>query len=89
MDNKDISKFIKQWRIIYGLKSEQVAERAGFSVQTYSKLENGELSLSLSKFLRIAKIFGFQKPLLDAIDPINSDLGRTRVDELIKKRIRK
>jgi len=84
----EIGEFIRTWRIIYALKAAQVAERAGISLGTLHKIENGDPSVSTSAFLEVLRSLGLLETLVDSLDPLNHDLGRARVNEHLPRRIR-
>ena len=84
----EIGEHLKTWRKIYALKAEQIAERAGISHGTLSKIENGDPSISTAAFLEVARSMGLLKTLTDSLDPLNTDLGRARVSENMPRRIR-
>jgi transcriptional regulator with XRE-family HTH domain len=84
----EIGASIKTWRILYELKSIQVAERAGISLGTLHKIENGDSSVGLSAFLEVVRSLGLLEQLTDSLDPLSSDLGRARITENMPKRIR-
>ena len=79
---------LKTWRIIYSLKAAQVAQRAGISLGTLHKIENGDPSVSTAAFLEVVRSLGLLDKLVDSIDPLNSDLGRARVTENLPQRIK-
>ena len=76
------------WRRIYALKAAQVAERAGISLGTLHKIENGDPSVSVAAFLEVVRSLGLLESLAESLDPLNSDLGRARVSESLPKRVR-
>jgi len=84
----EIGAQIKTWRMIYELKAEQVAERAGISLRTLNRIESGDPSISTAAFLEVIRSLGLLETLASSLDPLNSDLGRARVDESLPKRIR-
>jgi len=79
---------LKTWRKIYALKAEQIAQRAGISLGTLCKIEKGDPSVSTAAFLEVVRSLGLLDTLVDSIDPLNSDLGRARVNESLPQRIR-
>jgi len=83
-----IGKSLRTWRMIYALKASQVAERAGISLGTLHKIENGDLSVSTAALLEVVRSLGLLDALVESLDPLNSDLGRARVSENLPKRIR-
>ena len=84
----ELGESLKTWRRVYELKASQVAERAGISPGTLSKIENGDPSVSLSAFLEVVKSVGLLDSLTGSLDPLNHDLGRARVTESLPKRVR-
>jgi len=85
---KEMGASLKTWRRIYALKADQVAERAGISPGTLTKIENGDPSVSVGAFLEVVKSIGMLDTLSDSLDPLNHDLGRARVTDNLPKRIR-
>jgi len=79
---------LSTWRRIYALKAAQVAERAGISLGTLHKIENGDPSVSVAAFLEVVRSLGLLESLAESLDPLNSDLGRARVSESLPKRVR-
>ena len=79
---------LKTWRKIYALKAVQVAERAGISLGTLHKIEKGDPSVSVGAFLEVVRSLGLLDSFAESLDPLNSDLGRMRVNENLPKRIR-
>ena len=84
----EIGSSLKTWRILYELKATQVADRAGISLGTLNKIENGDPSVSTAAFLEVIRSLGLLDVLAESLDPLNSDLGRARVTENMPKRIR-
>jgi transcriptional regulator with XRE-family HTH domain len=84
----EIGASLKTWRILYELKAVQVAERAGISLGTLRKIENGDPSVSVGAFMEVARSLGLLTPIAESLDPLNSDLGRARVTDNMPKRIR-
>ena len=84
----EIGTHLKTWRKIYALKAAQVAERAGISLGTLSKIENGDPTVSTAAFLEVVRSLGLLDALAGSLDPLDSDLGRARVNENLPRRIR-
>ena len=84
----EIGLHLKTWRRIYKLKASQVAERAGISLKTLHKIESGDPSVCTSAFLEVARSLGLLDTIVNSLEPLNSDLGRARVNENLPKRIR-
>jgi transcriptional regulator with XRE-family HTH domain len=79
---------IATWRRLLDLTSEQVADRAGVSRATLSKLENGDLGVGLGVVLEVLRALGQLDALVEATDPMGTDLGRIRSEQAIPKRVR-
>ena len=84
----ETGKNLKTWRVLYALKASQVAERAGISLGTLSKIEKGDPSVSVAAFLEVARSLGLLDTFTESLDPLNSDLGRARINENMPQRIR-
>ena len=79
---------LRTWRILYELKAIQVAQRAGISLGTLTKIEKGDPTVSVAAFLEVLRSLGLLDALTESLDPLNSDLGRARINENLPKRIR-
>ena len=83
-----IGENLSTWRRLYGLSSQQVAERAAVSRSTVSRLENGDPTVSFATFLNVCRAVGVLDAISTATDPYETDLGRARADTAIPQRIR-
>jgi len=79
---------IAVWRKLQGLTAQQLAERAGITRSTLSKLEAGELTVTLASYLNVLRALGQMDAAVRAIDPYETDLGRARADEVLPQRVR-
>ena len=84
----EIGESLKTWRILYQLKAKQVAERAGISLGTLWKIEKGDPTISTAVFLEVVRSLGLLDTLTESLDPLNSDLGRARINENLPRRVR-
>lgn len=84
----EIGEDFAAWRKILGLTAEQVAERADITRKTLGKLEHGDPSVGFHVVLRVARALGLLDTLTDALDPLNTDLGRARAGLIDTKRVR-
>jgi len=86
---REIGVHLATWRKLQRLTAQQLAERAGISRSTVSKLENGDSSIGFDVVLRIARALGVLQQLEDALDPLSTDLGRARAHERLPQRVRR
>lgn len=76
------------WRRLRGLTQAQLAERAGISRDTLTRLERGDGGVSTENLLRIFRALGILDGVSAALDPYASDLGRLRSEEDLPQRVR-
>lgn len=76
------------WRRLRRLTVAEVADRAGLSVSTLTRLERGD-GASLEHTLAVARALGVLEALAGAVDPYETDLGRARADEVLPQRVRR
>lgn len=79
---------VRGWRMVLGLTAQQVAERAGITRDTLRKIETGDPSVSFRNVAQVLRALGVLDQAVDAIDPLDSDIGRLRAGSLTKKRAR-
>lgn len=85
---RQIGEHIAVWRKLQNLTAEQVAERAGVSRPTISKLERGDLGVGLGVVLEVLRALGQLDAVVTATDPHETDLGKIRSSETLPKRVR-
>lgn len=79
---------VRGWRMVLGLTAQQVAERAGITRDTLRKIETGDATVSFGNVAQVLRALGVLDNAVEAIDPLNSDVGRLRAGNLTKKRAR-
>ena len=79
---------IHGWRMVLGLTAQQVAERAGITRDTLRKIESGNPNVSFNSVAQVLRALGLLDRVVDAVDPLNSDIGRLRADRLTRRRAR-
>lgn len=79
---------VRGWRMVLGLTAQQVAERADITRDTLRKIETGDPSVSFRNVAQVLRALGVLDQTVDAVDPLNSDIGRLRAGSLTKKRAR-
>jgi transcriptional regulator with XRE-family HTH domain len=82
-----IGKNLANQRKLLGLTAKMVAERAGTTPPTISKLENGE-GTTLEITLRVMRVLGLMDAVVDATDPFATERGRLLADEKLPERVR-
>ncbi len=80
---------LRTWRRLLGYTTIQVADRAGISRPTLSKIEHGDPGVSLGPVLAVARVLGVTDKLLAASDPYETDLGRASANRVLPERIRR
>ena len=81
-----IGENLRQWRIMLGLSQELAAERADISIPTLRRIERGDPGVRLGSVLSLASVLGIDERLAEAVDPLNTDLGRLRAHTLGRRR---
>lgn len=84
----DIGSQLALWRRMQNLTAQQVAERADISRDTLRRLEHGDPGVTLASFLGVLRALGALDRAVDALDPMQTDVGRVRAIESIPKRVR-
>jgi len=85
---RQLGENLTTWRKLQQLTAEQVAERAGISRSTLSKLEHGDPGVSMGVLLEVLRALGQVDPLLEATDPLRTDVGRLRAEQGLPQRVR-
>lgn len=75
---KDIGQSIRDWRRLQTITSDELADMAGVSRSTLSRLENGDPSVSLATLLNICNAFALTDHVIDAVNPYETDYRRAR-----------
>lgn len=79
---------VRGWRMVLGLTAQQVSERAGITRDTLRKVEAGDPSVGFGNVAQVLRAIGVLDQVVNAVDPLNSDVGRLRAGSLTKKRAR-
>ena len=89
--NRQLTEFgehVRGWRMVLGLTAQQVSERAGITRDTLRKIESGNPNVSFNSVTQVLRALGILDQLVDAADPLASDIGRLRAGRLTRKRAR-
>lgn len=84
----EFGEHVRGWRMALGLTAQQVAERAGISRTTLRKIEAGDPGVGLGSVAQVLRALGVLDQVVEAIDPLASDIGRLRAGSLAKRRAR-
>ncbi|MGA2163100.1 MAG: helix-turn-helix transcriptional regulator [Solirubrobacteraceae bacterium] len=84
----NVADSVSTWRRLRGLTQAQLAERAGVSRGVARRLEAGDGGVSVENLLRILRALGIHELLTEALEPMNSDIGRLRAEEHLPVRVR-
>lgn len=77
---------LRRWRILLDLSQELVAERAGISAPTLRRIEAGDPGVRFGNVVEVMEVLGLGQRLLDAVEPLNTDLGRLRSASMDRQR---
>lgn len=84
----EFGEHVRGWRMVLGLTAQQVSERAGITRDTLRKIEAGDPSAGFGNVAQVLRALGVLDQVVDAVDPLGSDIGRLRAGSLAKKRAR-
>ena len=85
---RDLADDVAVWRRLRGLTQAQLADRAGVSRDTLTRLEAGDGGVSTENLLRILRALGVVDSVSAALDPYASDIGRLRSEQQLPRRVR-
>ncbi|WP_103063732.1 helix-turn-helix domain-containing protein [Actinomyces qiguomingii] len=79
---------VRGWRMVLGLTAQQVSERADISRDTLRKIERGDPTVSFGAVAQVLRALGILDQVVDAVDPLSTEIGRLRAGSLTKRRAR-
>lgn len=79
---------IARMRKIQGVTAELLAERAGVTRATLRSVERGEGTARLDNVMAVLRVLGQSEAVVQATDPMTTDLGRLHADESLPQRVR-
>jgi transcriptional regulator with XRE-family HTH domain len=85
---QQLAEHVTTWRKLRGLTQSQLAERAGVARDTVQRVESAENGVSVHSLLRVLRALGLLDNLPRALDPLRSDVGRLRSEDLLPQRVR-
>ncbi len=84
----EFGEHVRGWRMVLGLTAQQVSERAGITRDTLRKIETGDPGVGFGNVAQVLRALGVLDQVVEAVDPLGSDIGRLRAGNLAKKRAR-
>lgn len=84
----EFGEHVRGWRMVLGLTAQQVAERADITRDTLRKIETGDPGVNFRSVAQVLRALGVLDQVVEATDPLRSDIGRLRAGNLAKKRAR-
>lgn len=75
---------VRRWRRVNQLTTLEVAERASVTRETLRNIETGTGSPRLESVFAVLSALGIAESIVDAADPLSSDVGRVRVDAILR-----
>lgn len=78
---------VLRWRKLSGLTAQMVAERAGVTRNTLRAIETGAGTAQLGNVFAVLHVLGVTEKMLDATEPLNTDLGRINADRMLPQRV--
>ena len=84
----EFGEHVRGWRMVLGLTAQQVSERAGITRDTLRKIETGDPGVGFGNVAQVLRALGVLDQVVEAVDPLGSDIGRLRAGRLAKKRAR-
>lgn len=85
---EEFGEHMRGWRMVLGLTAQQVAERAGIARATLRKIETGDPGVGFGSVAQVLRALGVLDQVIEAADPLASDIGRLRAGSLAKRRAR-
>ena len=85
---KKLGADIRSARIRRQLKQSLVAERAGISINTLSKVEKGDAGVSIAVVANVLFALGFGTPFSDMVSQVNDRVGLMLDEERLPRRVR-
>lgn len=83
---QELREHVRGWRMVLGLTAQQVSERAVISRNTLRKIEAGDGGVSFNTVAQVLRAIGKLDDVVDAVDPLRTDIGRLRAGKLQRRR---
>jgi len=83
-----LSEHLTRWRKLLGLTQETIAQRARVSRSVIMKLEAGDGGVSIESLMRVLGALHVRDRIVDALDPLETEFGRSMADEILPQRVR-
>lgn len=79
---------IRRWRKLQRLSAALLAERSGITRNTLRAIETGTGGVRLLSVMSVLRTLGLTDQILDATEPLNNDVARLNVNDMLVKRVR-
>jgi len=86
---RELGGYISTWRKLMRFTSQQVADKAGISRGTVSRLENGDPNVSLAAYLGVLRVLDRLDDAVKVLDPYETEFGRAQSEHILPERVRK
>ncbi|MEZ5088976.1 MAG: helix-turn-helix transcriptional regulator [Micropruina sp.] len=87
-DAATLGRHLVTWRKLLGYTAAQVAERAGISAPTLTKIEHGDPGVRLGSLLAVIRVLGLTDKLLTG-PTLRTRPRRASADRVLPKRVRR
>ncbi|MDR0945898.1 MAG: helix-turn-helix domain-containing protein [Bifidobacteriaceae bacterium] len=79
---------VNQMRKVLGMTADLLARRAGVTRTTLRSIERGDGTARLDNVVSVLSVLGCARGVVDATDPMRTELGRLRLEQGLPKRVR-
>ena len=79
---------LTRWRKIHNIPAAELALRAGVTRNTLRSIERGEGTAGLHNVVAVLNVLGLTDAVIEATEPLNTDVGRARADQGLPQRVR-
>ena len=83
---ESLGRHVKQWRLITGVTQKLLAERAGVSIEVLRRIESGDGGVRMTNFVAVLDALQLSPRVVEATDPLSTDVGRLRAHLLDRER---
>jgi transcriptional regulator with XRE-family HTH domain len=81
---KEFGLHIKRWRKVNSQSASDIADRAAITRETLRNIENGTGTARMDSMMAVLAVMGIADTVVESANPYNSEVARTRIDEILK-----